>query len=187
LKVRISSLEADAKSKVRKAIQTQLDELLGDTYSNLVIVGIGTDRSTGDCLGPLVGYKLQGLMKYANVHIFGTLDSPVHAMNIAQTLEQIHDTIANPFIIGIDACLGHQDYVGMISINNGPVYPGKGVNKNLPPVGHMSIKGVVNTTGSMEYFTLQNTRLSVVMRMADIIADALTKICKNINMKKEIA
>jgi hypothetical protein len=25
------------------------------------------------------------------------------------------------------------------------------------------------------------------MRMADIIADALTKICKNINMKKEIA
>jgi len=33
--------------------------------------------------------------------------------------------------------------------------------------------GVVNVGGFMEYFVLQNTRLSLVMRMADVIAEGL--------------
>lgn len=33
--------------------------------------------------------------------------------------------------------------------------------------------GIVNVGGFMEYFVLQNTRLSLVMRMAHVIADGL--------------
>lgn len=33
--------------------------------------------------------------------------------------------------------------------------------------------GIVNVGGFMEYFVLQNTRLSLVMNMANVIGDAL--------------
>ena len=32
-------------------------------HDELVILCIGTDRSTGDCLGPLIGHKLVNLVK----------------------------------------------------------------------------------------------------------------------------
>jgi len=43
----------------------------------------------------------------------------------------------------------------------------------LPPVGDMHITGIVNVGGFMEYFVLQNTRLSLVMKMSHIIAEAI--------------
>ena len=43
-----------------------------------------------------------------------------------------------------------------------------GVNKSLPPMGHIHIAGIVNISGFMEYL-FANTRLNLVMRMADII------------------
>jgi len=51
--------------------------------------------------------------------------------------------------------------------------PGSGVNKNLPAIGHINITGIVNVGGFMEIMILQNTRLSVVMNMASLIANGL--------------
>ena len=51
--------------------------------------------------------------------------------------------------------------------------PGAGVNKDLPPVGDIHLTGIVNVGGFMEYFVLQNTRLSIVFHMADVIAECL--------------
>lgn len=78
-----------------------------------------------------------------------------------------------PFIIAIDACLGKPERVGMISIGKGALRPGAGVNKSLPPIGHIHIAGIVNISGFMEYLILQNTRLNLVMRMADIISSGI--------------
>lgn len=137
----------------------------------IVLVCVGTDRSTGDALGPLVGTNLK---KYhlAGYHLYGTLDHPVHAMNLADTVSEIDSRYDNPFIIAIDACLGQLSSVGCIQVSDGPLKPGAGVNKELPSVGDMHITGVVNVGGFMEYFVLQNTRLSLVMNMADVIARA---------------
>ena len=44
------------------------------------------------------------------------------------------------------------------------------MNKKLPAVGDLHIHGIVNLNGFMEFFVLQNTRLSLVMKMADVIA-----------------
>ena len=76
----------------------------------------------------------------------------------------------NPFIIGIDACLGKTESVGCITVEKGPVIPGAGVNKNLPPVGDIHVMGIVNVGGFMEYIICKNTRLSLVMKMAEIIS-----------------
>lgn len=140
----------------------------------LVLLCIGTDRSTGDALGPIIGHKLShSLSKYSYVHLYGTLDNPVHAKNLQEKLETICDSLNNPFIIAIDACLGKVDRIGYITINKGPLKPGAGVNKNLPAVGDISITGIVNLSGYMEYLVLQNTRLSLVMKMADTLAQSI--------------
>ncbi|QYR21716.1 spore protease YyaC [Paenibacillus sp. sptzw28] len=147
-----------------------LDNLPSDR--RLVVVCVGTDRSTGDSLGPLVGTSLS---KYRSPHfeLYGTLEEPVHAMNLDDTLQAINRFVRKPFVIGIDACLGQSASVGCIQVGTGPVRPGAGVNKELPPVGDIHITGIVNVGGFMEYFVLQNTRLHLVIRMADIISHSL--------------
>lgn len=138
----------------------------------IVIVGIGTDRSTGDSLGPLVGTKLKNICRNT-FHIYGTLDDPVHAVNLAEKMQKIQSDYEGAFIVAIDACLGRVSSVGMISLAQGPVKPGAGVHKNLPEVGHIHLTGIVNVGGYMEFMVLQNTRLSIVMKLAQSIANSI--------------
>lgn len=152
--------------------------------NNVVLLCIGTDRSTGDCLGPLVGSKFSQLNQNL-FHIYGTLDEPVHACNLKDKIDFINQTHNNPLIIAVDACLGRLENVGCISIENGSLRPGAGVNKALPPVGDINIAGVVNVGGFMEYLVLQNTRLNLVMKMADVIVEGLLKTAWE--LKKEQA
>lgn len=147
----------------------------------VVILCIGTDRSTGDCLGPLVGHRLSKSYSRMNTHVFGTLKDPVHAKNLDENMNYIFNTIRNPLIIAIDASLGKMENIGKINLFRGPLFPGAGVNKNLTPVGDLSITGIVNMSGFMEYIVLQNTRLSLVMEMAEIISLSLYISIKNIN------
>lgn len=152
----------------------RLISIIGESAKDqrIVIVCIGTDRSTGDALGPLVGTALNR-HNSSLFDLFGTLEEPVHAMNLDETLARIRHQISMPFIIGIDACLGQVSSVGCIQVGKGPVHPGAGVNKELPPVGDIHMTGIVNVGGFMEYFVLQNTRLHLVMRMSEIIAQSL--------------
>lgn len=139
-----------------------------------VLLCIGTDRSTGDCLGPLVGSKISnGQQDFFTV--YGTLNKPVHASNLKEVLDEISLLYPEPFIIAVDACLGKLENIGCISLGNGSLLPGASVNKDLPPVGHIHITGIVNVGGFMEYFVLQNTRLNLVMRIADVIAGGLNQ------------
>lgn len=151
-----------------------LDKYYADQYQDLVIMCIGTDRSTGDSLGPLIGYKLEKLTKrHGNVFVEGTLEKPVHAKNLKDTIDSVYKMKLNPFVIAIDACLGKVDRVGFVTIGHGPIRPGAGVNKELPSVGDIHITGIVNLGGFMEYIILQNTRLGLVMKMADTIAEGI--------------
>lgn len=143
----------------------------------VAIVCIGTDRSTGDSLGPLVGMKLAE-KRLTRFHIYGTLADPVHAVNLTEKLKTIHQDHQNPFIIAIDACLGRTKSVGSFQIGKGPLKPGAGVQKNLPEVGDVHINGIVNVSGFMEYFVLQNTRLNLVMSMSNVLAEGLLHLEK---------
>ncbi|GAB7388507.1 spore protease YyaC [Bacillaceae bacterium] len=140
-------------------------------FDEIVMLCIGTDRSTGDSLGPLVGSKLKNRVTHCAV--YGTLDEPVHAVNLEETLCMMQARHPNTLIIAIDACLGQFHSVGKITVADGPLKPGAGVKKNLPEVGDFHLTGIVNVGGFMEYFVLQNTRLGIVMRMADVIASSL--------------
>lgn len=135
----------------------------------IVVMCIGTDRSTGDSLGPLVGDMLSK-WKLPGVQVLGTLDEPVHAKNLEEVLIKTAHQFPRAYIVAIDASLGILEHVGSISVGRGPIRPGAGLKKELPPVGDMHITGIVNTGGFMDFLVLQSTRLSLVMRMADVIA-----------------
>lgn len=137
-----------------------------------IVVCIGTDRSTGDALGPLVGTMLTA-MKPKHLNIYGTLHQPVHATNLTEYMDEIKEKHRHPFIIAIDACLGRNTSIGHLIAGVGPVKPGAALKKSLPPVGDIHITGVVNSGGFMDHAVLQSTRLSVVMDMAERIAALL--------------
>ncbi|HEY8394114.1 MAG TPA: spore protease YyaC [Thermaerobacter sp.] len=141
----------------------------------VVILCIGTDRSTGDALGPLVGTMLTRgeVLQSPQAWVVGTLNEPVHAGNLEHVLAGLCGSQPSTAVVAVDACLGRSENVGSISVGTGPLQPGAGVNKALPPVGDVFVTGTVNVGGFMEYFVLQNTRLSLVMRMAEVIAAGL--------------
>ena len=142
----------------------------------IIFICIGTDRCTGDSLGPLVGYKLKSFyreMPKNNIYIYGSLESPVHSKNISNIIDKIKANFDNPFIIAIDSCLGKINNIGKVFVNNNPIFPGLAVNKELPPVGDLSITGIVNISGNYEFIILQNTRLYTVMSLADCISQGI--------------
>lgn len=170
---RISHDEHSAASKLASELKQLLP--IQDFTRPVVFICIGTDRSTGDSLGPLVGTLLEekAALAVSPFFVYGTLEDPIHAVNLQEKLTEIKKKHGNPYIIGIDACLGRLKSVGVIQIGTGPVKPGAGVNKDLPEVGDMHITGIVNVSGFMEFFVLQNTRLNLVLKMAKTIANAI--------------
>ncbi len=138
----------------------------------LFFLCIGTDRSTGDALGSLTGSYLTESSSFP-FPVLGTLETPLHALNLQQRLDEIMIINPSAFIVAIDACLGQGNSVGQLLFHNGPIQPGKAVGKDLPPVGNVAIKGVVNTAGFMEHAVLQSTRLHLPFEMSKVIGRAL--------------
>ncbi|UZM99598.1 DUF1256 domain-containing protein [Lysinibacillus sp. MHQ-1] len=63
-------------------------------------------------------------------------------------------------------------------------FPGKAVKKELPPIGDISIKGIVNIGGFMEMLVLQNTRLHISYAMAEKLSRALLLAAHRYSLKK---
>ncbi|MCP3032187.1 spore protease YyaC [Halobacillus sp. A1] len=153
----------------------QLSECLNQWLPNqkdVIVICIGTDRSTGDALGPLVGSMLRD-QPLKTIHVYGTLEEPVHALNLHDTIKAINRLHSKPLVLAIDACLGKKSSIGSVVLGQGSLSPGAALKKDLPDVGDYHISGMVNVGGFMEYVVLQNTRLHIVMSMAAKIAAAL--------------
>lgn len=154
-------------------LENKLLECLRSASSRpVILLCIGTDRSTGDSLGPLTGTKLN--QRYLpGLTILGTLKEPVHAENLNATLKAIDIAFSKPYIIALDACLGQSDAIGCISLSDGPLRPGTAVKKELPAVGDIHLTGIVNINGFMQYMVLQNTRLNTIWQMSDALCGLL--------------
>lgn len=146
---------------------------LKSVKKEFVVVNIGTDKCIGDCLAPLVGTLLQE-MGYKNIE--GTLENPIHALNIATNLSTISFKYDDPFILGIDACIGDSDSIGKIQLRNRPLRPGKGVGKKLPEVGDMSIVGIVDDAELCTNFVQRPIRLSFILQLAKRIVKCIEEV-----------
>lgn len=152
----------------------KLKKVLSKTSSEVIFLCIGSDRSTGDSLGPIVGTMLKE--RKFPFPVYGTLHNPVHALNIKKVLKDIQETYKDPFIFGIDACLGDERQIGFIFFKEGSFIPGNALNKVLPSVGDYHMKAIVNYLDPMSPVqSLNNTRLYTVMKLAEIMTKIIIK------------
>ena len=141
---------------------------------HILIVCIGTDRSTGDSFGPFTGSLLRSTSRYP--YIYGTLMHPIHRRNFLARTSPLFDRFTDPYIIAVDASLGSAEHIGSIRVRQGSIRPAAAFAGDLPPIGDLAVTGIVGVGGAYDYHTLQSTRLGLVAHMASQLAAALTAV-----------
>jgi len=139
----------------------------------VMFVCIGTDRSTGDAFGPLVG---TGLVNAGFRRVVGTLAAPCDAHTLPSRIAEISAAAREGrAVIAVDAALGRAESVGKFQVTAVPTLPGLSTGKTLPPVGDYGIAGIVNSVDQKQksYMILQNTPLYRVMTMAEQLVAAV--------------
>lgn len=145
---------------------------LGAAARPVLFACIGSDRSTGDALGPLVGQKLMRLGGDEGA-VIGTLEHPLHALNLAERVLPRLGASPRPLVVAVDAALGPMATIGSVRLARGGLRPGQGVGKDLPEVGDLSLTATVNVrAGALDAQVLQSTRLFLVQGLAETIGTA---------------
>ena len=170
--------EFESEKFAGRLLLLMMEEMKARGKSEVVFLCIGTDRSTGDSLGPLIGYKLRE-RRVKNAMVLGTLDNPVHAMNLEEGIVGLKKKFPHALVVAVDASVGNAEHVGCVTLGRGPLKPGLGVKKELEAVGDIFITGIVGSSRSGDPLMLQSIRLSVVMRLADCISRS---ICLGMNL-----
>lgn len=171
------SLESSTEEDMKK--MSSLLRTLCETCTNdIIFLCIGSDRSTGDSFGPFVGTMLKE--KNFPHHVFGTIEEPVHALNLKAVLKKINSQFHEPTIFCVDACLGDNHQIGSIILKDGPLLPGNAINNLLPEVGNYHLKAIVNCLDpAFPTHALNSTRLHTVMNLAKITSSILLKSVQN--------
>lgn len=151
-----------------------LKKMLSEIKAPPVIICVGSDLSVGDSLGPVTGTKLKEKLKGMNVFIYGTLSKPITAHEIKYTEEFVRLTHPQSPVIAIDAAVGVAGDIGLIKIAKRSLKPGSGANKNLTKIGDVSIMGIVAEKSLFNYALFSSTRLNIVYKMAEIIAEGVS-------------
>lgn len=138
-----------------------------------VIICVGSDYYTGDALGPLVGSALAE--NITQIPVYGTIESPLHAGNLADEFDRILGKHPDGFFLMIDSAVSDKSPAGTIVAHPGPLTPGAGVGKSLPSFGEFTIIGIVGMPVTKkhpilgEYITTPEIRLYTVLQMASVI------------------
>lgn len=139
-----------------------------------VVLCVGSDLSVGDSLGPLVGTILKDRLSQHNIFVYGTLSKPITAKEVKYMNSFLASTHPTQKIIAVDAAVGAAEDIGLIKISHKGLKPGSGADKKLEKVGDVSVLGIVAEKSLFNYALFSATRLNMIYRMANIIADGIT-------------
>ena len=118
-----------------------------------VILCIGSDLSVGDSLGPVTGTKLKQQLAGLNCYVYGTLAKPITAHEVKYMNDFLRLTHPASPIIAIDAAVGNAGDIGLIRVAG---------------------RGIIAEQSVFNYSLFSATRLNVVYKMSEIIADGVT-------------
>ena len=159
----------DCLEKLAQSIKEQIRSI-DKAYDEICVACIGTDKVIGDCLGPLVGNRLADVN---GIKVRGKLKETLQATNLRKYIDSLSP---EQLVIAVDACLGETEHIGHIIVECESIRPGSGVDKKIPAIGDISIKGIVGTYRGDHMdnlLQLYDVKLSFVMKMADAIASGL--------------
>lgn len=175
-------VELDKKLKNKKEIALDiLDRCEKENRDEIIYAGIGTDKDIMDCLGCLVGTMVSEKLKY--IKAYGTLEYPIHALNIRDRIDEINKKHPNAFIVGVDACLsGDMEEIGLNLYRDKPISAGKGVGKKLPQLGDVSIVSILGDVNST-FGASSNARLFNTYKAAKDVFEIIKEVDKLIKIK----
>lgn len=159
-------MNSDAMLQIQTDIKT--DCALLTLGSRPVILCIGSDRVTGDCLGPIVGQML--VERGVDAYVYGTLARPVTALNLKESIRHIKSVHRDKKVLAIDSSVGRADDVGKIRVAFGAIAPGSADGKKLPKVGDVSITATVT---DLDKTPLSAVRLGIVYSLARDITNRI--------------
>ena len=136
-----------------------------------LFICVGSDLVLGDSLGPLVGTLLK--KNKVSSYVYGTLNYPITAKEIEYAKKYLKVMHPDCISVAIDAAVGASDDIGLIRIANKGLKPGLGVEKNLSVIGDISIVGIVSEKSLKNYSLFNLTRLNLVYKMAEQIAEGI--------------
>ena len=153
-------------------------------FSQVVFLCIGTDKVIGDSIGPLVGSKLQELIRdynIFNIDIYGSLKSNVNYINIENIIKKINKYYTDACIIVIDSALSKKENIGKIYVSNTKTVLGKGLNKNKIQIGDISIKAVVGKDLKIPKYNFKNLQeisLGLILNLSNTLANGIFEVIK---------
>jgi putative sporulation protein YyaC len=134
-----------------------------------IFVCIGTDKFIFDSIGPITGTILKN--HFPNLNVFGTLQTPLTALNLNDTYKEIKQQFPNNKILVIDAALSDQNPGNTIFYDE----PAKPAFGSLGKFGHCKI---IAYTSTKENFNpmLNDVRLYHVYSQSNLIAKSIIKV-----------
>jgi putative sporulation protein YyaC len=146
-----------------------------------VVMCIGSDRVSGDLLGPAVGKKL---VEYnLRAYVYGVTGRNINGANIDFYDGFIREVHKDSKVVAVDACLGAEKEIGKIKVGNRGVGAGHAVRKTGKRYGDIGIVGIVAENAEDNVMQLLSVEVSLVeelsARIAEYLAENLERLVGN--------
>lgn len=143
------------------------------------MVCIGTDKISGDSLGPIVGSLLRE--RYAlPCPVYGVEGRTVNGLNLPDYQRLLACRHPDSAIIAVDAAVGEPHEVGTYKVRQGGVKAGGALGRD-DPIGDIGILGVVGLKGGDALSTLMAVPYQEVLALADLIAAKIFQVLQREN------
>lgn len=153
-------------------IRNILHTLIPASTQSIYVLGIGSNRITGDSLGSFVGTLLHNLYP-SHMKILGSLASPLDATTLGHELSRTKFP-KKSFVITVDSVLGTIETKNSMLIRKGPFKPGAGLGHHFPSIGDCSVMGIVHEKDVSAESSLIFTNLHLIYTMAINIAKGIS-------------
>lgn len=153
-----------------------------NSFSNILILCIGTERLIGDSLGPRIGTNIKQV-ENENIKIYGTAKNNMDFLNSKNVIEQIYKIYNNPYIITIDAALGKKSSIGEIYLSDGCMKIGTALGKSICFYSNINIKCIVGEYSDcskwQNYKILSNVSKQDIDNLVEIVSLGIVQCLKS--------
>lgn len=161
----------------RNNLKKEIEEYdMKNRFSEIVFLCVGTNKITGDMIGPIVGQKLKDNLKQENVKIYGDMINTLNLKNASKIIKKVKAKYLNPFYITIDTALGKENMINKIIIGKGKIEIGKAIRDGIEFFSHINIKVVVgkyDESSENNMKTLENVNSDSIIYLSNIITNGI--------------
>lgn len=135
----------------------------------VVVLCIGSDKISGDSLGPLVGSYLREEFKLP-YPVYGTEGYSVNGVNLDSYADMVRCRHKQSTVIAVDAAIGTKKDVGKVRLRRGGIKAGGALGSKRGYIGDIGIMGVVAEEGDNVMGSLLSVPFEKVRHLAEQIS-----------------